>query len=351
VFALGIGSVSLGFAMPALAQATANEAGVAQARNLGRDALAALDGKRYPEAEELFTRALAHHEAPTLRLGRARARVGMGHWVEALLDYDAVVAAVPTSGPGAPTGVAVSPFATAQREASEERRALQARVPHLTLVFPGAVVPRVNGVPWASASEQSVALNPGTHRITAELGKKAFERSLELKESGSEKVLIQDTEAAETASKGAAPAEAVAIDKPAPEAAVKAPTTAAPQAENSATSKLPPPSEESSGGWGRWIGVGATGVLVAGAVVTGIFALQERNSYKSINGDANYSAGYKRSQRAEALKWAWINTAFTAGAVVAGGVTGYLWLTSDSGTSTSAFAPPNGVGLSLSGVF
>jgi hypothetical protein len=347
---LGIGCVGVGLAAPVWAQAATNSAGVTQARNLGRDALAALDAKRFPEAEELFTRALAHHEAPTLRLGRARARVGMGHWVEALVDYDAVLAASGAeAGAGASSAAASSAFVKAQREASLERTALQARVPQLTLVFQGAVSPRVDGVLWTSASEQGAALNPGTHRISAETGKKTFERSLELKESSRERVLIPVPETVPVVAKTGEASEPV----PAPGRGAVAAGTSAPKpaVASTSTALAEPAAESSGGGWGRWIGVGATGLLVVGAVVTGVFALQERSSFKSINSDPSYSAGYKSSQRDEALKWAWINTAFTAGAVVAGGVTGYLWLTSDPEPSNGAFAPPNGVGFTFRGAF
>ena len=133
------------------------------ARALAEEGRAALERFDYRSAEERFTRAEALIHAPTLRLGLARAQVGLGKLVEAHESYQRIVRE------GAPPGSPV-PFARAVDDATREVGPIAARLAWVTIdVSPSneaAVV--LDGAAISNAAIGAKRpLNPGAHSLRA----------------------------------------------------------------------------------------------------------------------------------------------------------------------------------------
>jgi hypothetical protein len=149
--------------VPALCMAQGSDADKATARELTRDGYTALDKKDYAAAADLFARADALHHAPTVSVGLARARAGLGKLVSAQELYSLVVHEA--LAPGAP-----APFVAAHDEAQRELDALSSRVPAVILQVKGPAAPRVtvdgDEVPRASLGVRR-PVDPGKHVVKA----------------------------------------------------------------------------------------------------------------------------------------------------------------------------------------
>jgi hypothetical protein len=307
-----------------------------RARALGRQALTALDAADFALAERLFTEALQLYEAPTLRLGRARAAVGLQHWLAAREDYRAVITAAPGAGD-------TQAFAEARRAAETELAALNPRIPKLEILTPGAegVSIQVDGQAWAARPGESLPLDPGVHQVTGAFPSGIVTRRVALKEGLSQRFELW----------AQAPSAAVAPTAAAPSAGAPAAGAAtAPAAAPSpvATKPAAAPSEPTSNG-ATWVAGIGTGALVVGAVVTGIVTMVKRGEYDRRNQpDVDYAT--KRDLRSDVNTWAWVNTVLTGGAVVGAGITTVLWVSQPASVSESA-ALADGFVLGVSGRF
>lgn len=132
------------------------------ARDLARRGLEALRALNFESADALFTQALELHDAPTLRVGRARARTGRGLLASAAQDYRAALAA-----PAPAT--ALEAVKAAHRDAQAELAALAPRVPRLTVQIQGEATDlTVNGVQWSLSQVGLPApLDVGEYTIVA----------------------------------------------------------------------------------------------------------------------------------------------------------------------------------------
>jgi hypothetical protein len=121
----------------AVAQPTP-QAEVEAARKLARQGLEALERHDFLEAEELLSRALTMHDAPTLHFRRAQARVALGRLLAAADDYR--VARDWLDAPGEPPV-----FATTRKDAASELASLEPRIPQLTVEHAAAAASRSAG--------------------------------------------------------------------------------------------------------------------------------------------------------------------------------------------------------------
>ena len=313
------------------AAAEVSEREKAEARRLGSEAFAALDGRDYSRAVERFTQALAHYDAPTLRLGRAQALEAQGKLLAALEDLRR--AASPSTSPNEP-----SSFPQARVEAKTQQTQLESRIPTLTVSAPDQAEVRVDGQLWSLRRPHPV--DPGVHRITVRSGGQTWTRQVELTERAREEVFFPAAEAAGAAGTGGTPAESGPMAQPAapgPEDSSALPerpnevedgpnqTHGAPKA-SVKSEPISPAAIDAPGGSNVPLVVAATttAVLAVAAVATGWVALGARSDYTDEN-RPDVSRSRKQDLRSKALAWSWANTATTAGAVLAGGITAYFW--------------------------
>ena len=139
------------------------EADKATARALAIEAQKALEAKDYEQAADKFSRAEELYHAPTLRLGMARAYVGLEKWVEAMESYNAVIREeIPKNASNA--------FRQAKKDAEKEVEGLDKKIAWVTLKVEGPAEPSVRldeqDVPVASLGVRR-AVNPGDHKLIA----------------------------------------------------------------------------------------------------------------------------------------------------------------------------------------
>jgi hypothetical protein len=292
-----------------------------QARSIGGKALAALDAREYAEAETLFEQALQLYDAPTLRLGRARAAVGTGRWLQALEDFREVMNSPAVRGETAA-------FAAARLSARAEFEALSARVPQLVIVVSGqAMSIAVDGKSWPAASGERAPVDPGAHQIVAQFPSGVVKRTVEAREGGTLTAQIDGPGA------NAAATNAVGLHEDVAGQPFTATTTRDQSRQVLFTTSAV-----------------ATGVLVVAAVVTGIVALNKRGDYNEHNTPGE-SRTTKEQLREQAHTWALVNTGLTSAAVLGAGITGFLWLTDEPASGhPSAFASPPAMPRQLPGL-
>jgi tetratricopeptide (TPR) repeat protein len=150
------------------ARAEVDDATRASARQLGYAGVEAFQGGQYESALAKLEKAYRVLKAPSLGLWSARALEKLGKLVEASERYLEVTRLSPTSGQEAVQ-------TQAQADARREFEILTPRVPKLRVVVEGAgaseLVLKVDGVtiaPELVGEERPV--NPGTHRIEANVG-------------------------------------------------------------------------------------------------------------------------------------------------------------------------------------
>jgi hypothetical protein len=231
------------------AQPPPSDADVAIARKLVIDGNASLARKDYAQAESQFGRADALYHAPTIALGLARARAGLGKLVGAQEAYNRVVhTTVPPDASEA--------FVQAIADARTELAALTPRVPSLILQVKGGSAPKVTvdtvEVPAAALGEPRPA-DPGKHVVRATApGFATSEVTVTLVEGKTETVTLELKPGENVPSKDATPG---------------APAE-------------PPPSGDGGGSVRGPIGFAAIGVGAAGLVVgvaTGVVGLGKQS--------------------------------------------------------------------------
>jgi hypothetical protein len=147
----------------ALAQAaqTISDADKAAARQLTIDGYASLERRDYADAEAKFGRAYALYRAPTVTLGLARAKVGLGHLVAAQELYNRLVhEQLPPDASAA--------FVKAAADGRAELVALEPRIPALVIQVKGTDTPKVTvdgaEVPVATLGIKR-PVDPGRHVV------------------------------------------------------------------------------------------------------------------------------------------------------------------------------------------
>jgi hypothetical protein len=140
---------------------------IAQARSLGEQGQAAIEAKKFAEAEKLFTAAAALYPvAPTLPLGAARAMAAQGKLVLARETYNRIV----REGDKVSGGPAA--FKAAIDSAKTEGDALTPRIASVTVTVEGPKEARValDDLPIPSAAwGLPRPIDPGPHKLTATL--------------------------------------------------------------------------------------------------------------------------------------------------------------------------------------
>lgn len=186
---IGILATSLFISLsPLAARADVSDEDRSTARTLAVEGQVALDKNDFATAEDRFTRANALVHAPTLMLGMARARVGLGKLLSAQEIYNTILReGVPAGAPPA--------FARALDDAKKEVAALAPRVPSITIVVKGAASADVTidgkAVPPAAIGVKRSA-DPGKHIIKAiAAGMAPFEVTVTIGEGKNETVTVE----------------------------------------------------------------------------------------------------------------------------------------------------------------
>jgi hypothetical protein len=239
----------------------------ASARALLSDADKRAAAGDYPGAVDAFTKAYAFIPAPTIKVGRAHALIGMGRLIEA--QQDLLDAAHSEPRPGEP-----AVFAEARRKAAAEADALTPRLPALLLGITGAPADKVT----LSVDGQVVAVqtlgaprvvNPGTHSVRAEAEGYTPVEQVTTVHEGDQKTLtfaLSPEQPAPPPPPAATPPTAppAPFTSPAPTPMVMAPAYVEPP--NNTVSTL------------GWVG---TGVFAGAGIITGLVALEQAGSVKS----------------------------------------------------------------------
>lgn len=252
---------------PALATPAGNESELdshtrTAARSLAAQGSAAFEAQRYAEALDLFERAAALVEVPTITLMQARTLVQLGRWVEAADRY----ASIQRWKEANEAAVAASPsFAQAVDAAQQELGPLMARMPKLNVkivqIRSEAVEVYVAGrrLPPALVGVD-VPVDPGLHDLEVRRpGRETIARQL---------TFVEGRREALTISLDVKPAEPVAV--PVMKPVVMAPPPAQPKQESSSDDTL---------GY-VLIGAGAAGTVVG--VLTGIAALGAKSELDEV---------------------------------------------------------------------
>lgn len=155
-----------GLLVPSISRAAPSDTDRATARALAQQGYEAQKRGDYAVAEQLFTRAGGLVAAPTLLIGLARARVGLGKLVEASETYQRILRE--GTPPGSP-----APFERAVDDAKREAAALVPRIAWVTLDVRSSSVPTVvvdGAVVLPAALGVPRPYDAGTHgvRLTAE---------------------------------------------------------------------------------------------------------------------------------------------------------------------------------------
>jgi hypothetical protein len=154
---------SLVFAPRPAVGATSTEPDKATARALAKEAWAALDRSEHARAAELFDRAERLYHAPTMLLGLARARAGLGQLVAAHEAYQRILhEKLPEGAP--------EPFVKAVESARAEVGDVERRIGWVTILVVGPRAPAVvlDGATISTASlGVPRAVDPGDHVVRA----------------------------------------------------------------------------------------------------------------------------------------------------------------------------------------
>lgn len=231
------------------------------ARSLAAQGTAAFEAQRYAEALDLFERAAALVEVPTITLMQARTLVQLGRWVEAADRYASIQRWKEANSAAA---TANPTFAQAVDSAQQELGPLMARMPKLNVkivqIRSEAVEVYVAGrrLPPALVGVD-VPVDPGQHEIEVRrAGQEAIVRHVTLSEGRRQEVMI---------SLDVKPAAPVVV----PTVKPVAPPPAPPKSERSSSSDTL--------GF-VLLGTGAAGTVVG--VITGITALGQKSELDEV---------------------------------------------------------------------
>lgn len=324
-----------------------SDADISDARDAGREGLEALQEGDYASAEELLSRAIELHDAPTLRLERARARVTLGRMLDGAEDYR-VALRWPRAAGEKPA------FARARRDAGVELAALQPRIPRLTLVLQGGGQARVRDEPWPRAAiGRPRKLDPGNYAVEAVSDDGSVHQRVQIRlEPGASKVASLDlrpqpkvaaTPRPEPASvpppqlPTALEAAAAAQVEPAP-IEVPAPAGRAP------SSSVPPEPDHTA----TYVVGGLSAAMLIASLVTGAITLSRRAKYDRLNA-SEAPVVYKAAVRHDGITMRTVSSVLTAGALAGCGVTAFLlWSVDRPSTERSgASAPTTTLGIAL----
>ena len=313
----------------------------AGARVAATEGVKASTEKRWADAADLFTRAESLVHSPVHLLYLARAQEKLGHLVKARENYMRVIRErVSADSPEA--------FRQAQASAQQEVAGVESRLAAVTLKVEGekgAVTVTMDGekVPPALIG-LPLPVDPGSHTFQATGSNlKSDPVTVNVSEGGKNSVSLLVK-----AAPGAIDPFAAA---PLATTAPVGPTTAAQRPTPASTGEAARPVQP-----GVYIGLAATGALAIGAGVTGVLALGKHSDYKTANdgSDPAHADSVKSSGQTLSL----VSDIFTAGAVVAAGVTAYLYFSRPevpaAQTGSLRFTPSmgrDGAAFSLSGRF
>ncbi len=174
--------------LPEVAWAQSSDADKASARELLLSGLQALEKKDFATAAEQFSRGEALYHAPTLLLGLARARRGLGQLVAAEDAYSRVAtSSLPSDASDA--------FRQALVDARAELAEIRLRVPAVTILVKGPATAKVtiDGAPVPSAALGVPRfVDPGKHTIRgAARGFTAVEATITLAEGKKEQLTLE----------------------------------------------------------------------------------------------------------------------------------------------------------------
>ena len=313
----------------------------AGARVAATEGVKASNEKRWAEAADLFTRAESLVHSPVHLLYLARAQEKLGHLVKARENYNRVIRErVSADSPEA--------FRQAQASAQQEVTAVESRLAAVTLKVEGekgAVTVTMDGekVPPALIG-LPLPVDPGSHTFQATGSNlKSDPVTVSVSEGGKNSVSLLVKSAPGTVDPFAAPA-------------VPAATTPASATPANATPPASPIETSRPVQTGVYIGLAATGALAIGAGVTGVLALGKHSDFKTANDGSD--PGKADSLKSSGQTLSLVSDLFTAGAVVAAGVTAYLYFSRPEVPAAQSgslrFTPSmgrDGAALSLSGRF
>lgn len=251
---------------PALAAPAGDESEVdshtrTAARSLAAQGSAAFEAQRYAEALDLFERAAALIEVPTITLMQARTLVQLGRWVEAADKYASIQRWKETHAAAA----AANPsFAQAVDSAQQELGPLMARMPKLNVkvvqVRSEAIEVYVAGrhLPPALVGVD-VPIDPGLHSVEVRRpGQETIVRQVSLSDGRREELTI---------SIDARPATPAVVPTVIPVAPAPAPKRVESSSSNDVLGYV-------------LLGTGAAGTLVG--VITGITALGNKSELEEV---------------------------------------------------------------------
>lgn len=314
----------------------------AGARVAATEGVKASNEKRWADAADLFTRAESLVHSPVHLLYLARAQEKLGRLVKARENYNRVIRErISADSPEA--------FRQAQTSAQQEVAPVEARLAAVTVKVEGEkgattvtmdgekVPPALVGLP--------LPVDPGSHTFQATgTNLKSDPVSVTVTEGGKNAVTLIVKSVPGTVDPFAAPAAPAAMPAAAP---------------GTPTSSAPPPSTAPATRpvqTGVYVGLVATGAFAVGAGVTGVLALSKHSDYNKANTGTDPSNADNLKSSGQTLSL--VSDIFTAGAVVAAGVTAYLYFSRPevpAAQSGSLHLSPavgrDGAALSLSGRF
>jgi hypothetical protein len=342
--------VSLGLVVvqpSAWAQTDDDRAG---ARVAATEGVKAINEKRWADAADLFSRAESLVHSPVHLLYLARAQEKLGKLVKARENYNRIIREKYAAD-------APDAFRQAQTSAQQEVSGLDARLAAVTVKLDGAkgtvtvtmdgekVPPALLGLP--------LPVDPGSHTFQAAgTDLKSDPVTVSVAEGGSNAVTLTVKSAPGSVDPFAVPGAAAA--------AAAAPAGVAPTPAAAPEANAPPAPTSRPVQTGVYVGVAATGALAVAAGVTGVLTLSKHSDYTSKN-DGSDPAGAK-SIKDSGQTLGLLSDVFTAGAVVAAGITAYLYFSrpetaaGQAATSNSHFllspaVARDGAALNLSGRF
>jgi hypothetical protein len=324
----------------AFAQTDDDRAG---ARVAATEGVKASNEKRWADAADLFTRAESLVHSPVHLLYLARAQEKLGHLVKARENYTRIIRE--HLGADSPDA-----FKQAQASAQQEAGALEPRLAAITVKLGGQkgdvtvtmdgekVPPALVGLP--------LPIDPGSHTFQAAgTDLKSDPVAVTVTEGGKDSVILVVKSAPGTIAPFSTPPAATPAaatgPTPAPAATVATPTGTGPTTRPTPT--------------GVYVGAAVTGALVVGAGVTGVLALGKHSDYNKANDGSDPSKADSLKSSGQTLNL--VTDIFVAGAVVAAGVTTYLFFSRPEVPAQSArlsitpLVGPNAAALSLSGRF
>lgn len=284
-----------------IAFAEPSAADIAQAREIGQQAIAAFEAANYAEAEKLFLSAQNLFPAPTLTLGLARAQVKLGKLVAAQESYNKIVREQSQNANLPPA------FKDALDSAKSEVGPVSAKIANVVIRVDGAPNPTVtlDGQPVSSAGlGLKRPVDPGSHAVHAEApGFKPADASFQVAEAGAAELNLKLEKPG--------PGDGVAGAQPGTGGSV--PEQAGPSSGNNKTLAY------------AAFGVGGAGIVLGG--VTGLIAVSKHGKLA----DACTNGKCPSNQAAAIRSYKTMGTLSTVGFIVGvlgAGTGAVLWFTS-----------------------